>query len=268
VDVVDGRRYARTVRIGDAAGVVLVEEGDGEGEGPRARAGKPHLRVDVSLSLIPALMPVLARLRQVLDLDAEPLQIDAQLADGGLGAHVAQRAGVRVAGAFDGFELACRTLLRVAVGNAAATELAGVIARTLGEPLTTGIPELTHLSATAERVGEAGAARLASIGVPRATADVIAAVARAIAERRLRLEPGSDVASSERMLAELGIDPLAIATLVMRALHWPDGFPAASPALQHAAGVTSATALLAAAERWRPWRSYAAVHLWLRTRPV
>jgi AraC family transcriptional regulator of adaptative response / DNA-3-methyladenine glycosylase II len=55
---------------------------------------------------------------------------------------------------------------------------------------------------------------------------------------------------------------------VMRALHWPDGFPADSAALQHAAGATSATALRAAAEHWRPWRAYAAMHLWLRERPM
>jgi AraC family transcriptional regulator, regulatory protein of adaptative response / DNA-3-methyladenine glycosylase II len=257
VEVVDGRRYGRTVRLGDATGVVFVEDGDAAGS--RSRTARPHVRVEISLSLIPVVMPLLARLRQLLDLDAEPLRIDAQLAAYGLGDLVAARRGLRVPSAFDGFELACRTLVRRSTDDDTAPRLADAIAAALGEPLATGFASLTRLAATAERVAGAGAARLTALGVPARTSEVIAAVARAVVDRTLRLEPGSSVEATERALRGLGVDEHTIATLVMRALHWPDSFPDA--ALSGAAG---ASALTAMAEHWRPWRSYAAVHLWFQ----
>jgi AraC family transcriptional regulator, regulatory protein of adaptative response / DNA-3-methyladenine glycosylase II len=264
VELIDGQRYGRTVRLGEATGVVFVE--DGEAAVAPRRMTRPHVRVEVSLSLIPVLMPLLARLRQLLDLDAEPLRIDAQLAACGLGELIARRRGVRVPSAFDGFELACRTLVRLATDEETATRLAEALALALGEPLATGVPGLARLAPSAERVASAGAARLAALGVPPGTAEVVAGVARAVANRSLRLEPGSNVDATERALRELGVGAHAIAVLTMRALHWPDGFPASSAMLQRAAGVADAGALIALAEPWRPWRSYAAAHLWLRER--
>jgi AraC family transcriptional regulator of adaptative response / DNA-3-methyladenine glycosylase II len=272
VEVVDGARYARTVRLDGRTGVVLAEDAASSRDAARAangaRARSAFLRIDVSPSLVPALMPLLARLRQLLDLDAQPAAVDAHLEQGGLGALVRRRPGVRVPGAIDGFEVALATLLRGAARSAAAPALVGRVARALGEPLDTGVPGLTHLAPTPARVAAAGADALAALGVPPRRAAAIAAVARMTAAGALRLEPGGDVAGTRRALAAIeGVGDRLATDIVGRAHSWPDAFPEGDRALQRAAGVASAEELLARAEAWRPWRAYAAVHLRLRGAP-
>jgi len=246
VEMVEGRRYGRTVRLDEQSGVVLVEDaGD---------AAAVH--VDVSPLLEPALMPLLARLRQFFDLDAQPTAVDAHLAQTGLGDLVRARPGLRIPCAVDGFEIALHALSGAQAHR---------VVRALGEPFDTGIPALTHIAPGAARVAEAGARRLATLGVPARRADALATVARLVAEGGVRLEPGSDVGTTYRALAEIdGVGDRLATTIVVRALSWPDAFPASDRALQRAAGVSSAHALLALAERWRPWRGYAALHLRLR----
>ncbi|MBA3258900.1 MAG: hypothetical protein H0T68_05460 [Gemmatimonadales bacterium] len=210
-------------------------------------------------------MPLLARLRQLFDLDAEPSAIDAHLEQGGLGVLVRQRPGLRIPGAIEGFEVALHALLRgsTRVGGAPG-ELPRRVTAALGAPIDTGFPALNRLAPTAERVAESGASGLAALGIPRRRAEAAAALARAVAGGRLRLEPGSDVAETRRELMEIdGVGDRLATAIVMRALYWPDAFPDSDPALQRAAGVASARALRDEAEKWRPWRAYAALHLWL-----
>jgi AraC family transcriptional regulator of adaptative response / DNA-3-methyladenine glycosylase II len=254
VELVHGGRYGRTVHLDGRSGVVFAEDA----------AAKSHLNVEVSPSLLPVLMPLLARLRQLFDLDAEPTVIDAHLEQGGLGTLVAQRRGVRIPGALDGFEVALRALLAGSARSGARdSDFARGIVWALGERLDTGIPGLTRLAPSAERVAHAGASCLTALGVPRRRADTITCVARAIADGTLRLEPNSDVTATRRALMEIdGVGDRLAATIVMRALHWPDAFPIADRALQRAAGASSPRALRARAEQWRPWRAYAALHLW------
>jgi AraC family transcriptional regulator of adaptative response / DNA-3-methyladenine glycosylase II len=134
----------------------------------------------------------------------------------------------------------------------------------LGEPLDLGIPELTRLAPSAARVADAGPARLAALGVAWPRADIITAVARAVVDGRLKLDPGGNVATARRALREIdGIGSRLATAIVMQAMHWPDAFPASDRALQRAAGVSSPGVLRARAEAWRPWRAYAALHLWL-----
>ena len=259
VEVVEGRRYGRTVRLGGRSGVVFAEDSPAEAQ----------VKIDISPSLLPVLMPLLARLRQLFDLDAQPAVVDAHLERGGLAALVRRRRGVRLPGALDGFEVGLRALLRGAASSGGTTrELAGRVAATLGEPLETGVPALNLLAPSAERVAEAGASGLMAIGVPRRRADGILAFARAVAEGGLRLDPGNDVAETHRaLMAIAGIDDRLATTIVMRALYWPDAFPASDRALQHAAGAASPGVLRARARKWRPWRAYAAQHLWLGRAP-
>ncbi|MGH7720197.1 MAG: AlkA N-terminal domain-containing protein, partial [Gemmatimonadaceae bacterium] len=265
VAVVHGARYGRTVRLDGRSGVVFAEDA-ASGHATRAtRAGSTHLDVHVSASLLPALMLLLARLRQLFDLDAEPTLVDACLEQGGLGAFVGRRPGVRIPGAIDGFEVALRALLcgRARAG-AACSELSRRVVWDIGEAIDTGFPALTRLAPSAARVADAGASRLTALGVPRRRADAIASVARAVAEGALRLEPGSDVTATRRALMEIdGVGDRFATTIVMRALHWPDAFPASDGALQRAAAARGQRALRAQAEQWRPWRAYAALHLWL-----
>ena len=171
--------------------------------------------------------------------------------------------GVRIPGAFDGFEIALRLIVGMdASDGAAQRSLTQRIAEHLGERIDTGHPALALVAPDAERVAQAGVPRLAALGVTRASAEAIVRVARAVVEGTLRLEPGADVAPTRAALAEtmgLGSDMASI--ISMRALRWPDAFPAADAALQRAIGVTSERALLERAESWRPWRAYAAARL-------
>jgi len=255
VIVVDGERYGRTVRLDGRSGVVLA----------RNVPAKAQLDVAVSLSLLPVLMPLLVRLRHLFDLDAEPAVVDAYLGQNGLGPMVRRRPGLRIPGALDGFELALRSLLLGANGaQEGAGDLLLRVVDALGEEIDTGIPTLTRLAPSPERVAEAGPSGLVALGVPRRGAEAIASVARALAGGAVRLEPGGDAAATHRALLEMeGVGERLATMIVMRALYWPDAFPASDPALQRAAGASSRSALRAMAERWRPWRAYAAQHLWL-----
>jgi AraC family transcriptional regulator of adaptative response / DNA-3-methyladenine glycosylase II len=264
VELGQGGRYCRTVRLDGRSGIVIAEDA-AAGARDGQRTPKTHLSVDVSPSLLPVLMPLLARLRQLFDLDAEPTVVDAFLEQGGLGSLVRRHPGMRIPGAFDGFEVAFLALLRSPArpgGVGGALEQRVVCA--LGEALDTGIPGLSRLAPTPERVAEAGAARLTALGVPSRRAGAIASVARAVTDGALRLEPGRDVLATRRGLMEIaGIGDRLATTIVMRALYWPDAFPVSDRVLQRAAGTSSPGALRARAEEWRPWRAYAALHLWL-----
>jgi AraC family transcriptional regulator, regulatory protein of adaptative response / DNA-3-methyladenine glycosylase II len=247
IEVVDRSRYCRTVELNGCRGVLFVED------------ASAHVTVDVSVSLLPVLMPLLARVRHLLDLNAEPAVIDGHLANGGLASLVARRPGLRMPGAFDGFEVAIRELLRrPGRGN----DLAERLIEALGEPIDTGIPALTRLTPTADRVANAGAAFLTTLGIPQRRSDAIVSMAAAVADGRLRLEPGADVPTTLRALKQIsGIGERSATAIVVRALHWPDAFDANDLSLQRAAGITGSRALLRMAEQWRPWRAYAAAHL-------
>jgi AraC family transcriptional regulator of adaptative response / DNA-3-methyladenine glycosylase II len=246
---VDGTRYARTVRLDGRTGAIAA----------RDIAGKSHLEVAVSLSLLPALMPLLVRLRHLFDLDAEPAMVDAHLAQHGLGRAVRRHPGVRIPGAIDGFEVALRSLL-----DEEDQALLARVAEELGETVETGLPPLFRLMPTAERVAQAGVMSLVALGASRPRAEAIVTVARAIASGMLRLQPGSEVVATHRALVEMdGVGERHATMIVMRALYWPDAFPTADPTLQRAAGAAGRRELREHAERWRPWRAYAAQHLWL-----
>jgi AraC family transcriptional regulator of adaptative response / DNA-3-methyladenine glycosylase II len=271
VEIIEGRRYGRTVNLNGCSGVVFVEDAaqrtmrSGGRTSNGAAARQTHVNIDVSSTLLPVLMPLLARLRQLLDLDSEPLAVDTHLAQGGLGALVRRRPGLRLPGAMDGFEIALRTLIGDEDQPAAhATALAHRVATTFGTPIDTALPALTHLAATAERVTEAGAPRLTMLGMSRSRATSIVSLARRMADGVLRMQPGGEPGATHDALMELGIGDRLATTIVMRALHWPDAFPASDVALQRAADTPSASALLARSERWRPWRAYAALHLRLQ----
>lgn len=263
MEVMRDGRYGRTVQLDGRRGVVFV--GNGTGNGDSRRESRNHLNFDISPSLVPVLMPLLARLRHLFDLDSEPTVIDAHLTQSGLGALVSRHPGVRLPGALDGFEVAFRTILRGAARSAAVSALINRVFSALGEPCETGHPDLTLLSPTAARVAEAGVTGLVALGVPQPKAVTLASVAKAVEDGSLNLSPHSPLAGTHDALVQVhGVGDRLATTIVMHALGWPDAFPAADRALQRAAGVTSPRHLLARAEQWRPWRAYAAVHLWLR----
>src|SRR5580765_4475550 len=233
VEVIERGRYARTVHLAGCRGFVTVERTVWSAASRRMRGATAdrmagagpggELAVHLSASLLPVLMPLLARLRQLFDLDAEPSVIDGHLADGGLARLVARRPGLRMPGAFDGFDAALRELLRAAdrdAGAPAGTDCAvGRVADVLGEAIETELPGLVRLVPTAERVAGAGAPFLARLGVPPRSAEAIVATARAVTDGALHLEPGADVPSTLRALAEVsGVGERTATAIVMRAL--------------------------------------------------
>src|SRR5262249_54674946 len=144
---------------------------------------------DISPSLVPVLMPLLARLRHLFDLDSEPTVIDAHLTQGGLGALVKRHPGVRLPGALEGFEVAFRTILRRATNSVTASVLINHVVTALGETFETGDPDLSVLSPTAARVAEAGVTGLVTLGVPQAKAEALTSVAKAVEDGSLNLSP-------------------------------------------------------------------------------
>jgi AraC family transcriptional regulator of adaptative response / DNA-3-methyladenine glycosylase II len=194
--------------------------------------------------------------------------IDAHLEQGGLAALVADRPGLRIPGAFDGFEVALAQLVRSGSrSNTSARETMRRVVQVSGVRIETGDPTLTHLAPDATRVAEAGISTLAMAGVAERTANAIVCVATMIVEGSLHLEPGSDVNATHRALLNVdGVTGVTAAAIIARALQWPDAFAASDGRLRRAAGARSISELVARAEAWRPWRAYAAMHLLLAPR--
>lgn len=246
VEAVEGNRYLRTA-ASSQVGWLAVEPS------PSASV----LRVELSASLASESRAILARLERVFDLAAEPQRIAAQLGS------LATNPGLRVPGAFDGFEIAVRAILGQQVSVKSATTLAGRFIAAFGEPVETPFPVLTHLTPKASRVADSNIDEIASLGIIAARAKSILALAETIASKKIILEPGVEVEQTMTRLKELpGIGEWTAQYIAMRALKWPDAFPHTDLGLYKALGETKPKRVLEIAEAWRPWRAYAVFHLW------
>ena len=267
VECIDGHRYWRTVALDGRVGVVQVEDAgiaESAVRRPRQSSSHTHLNVELSSSLVPVIMTLITRLRRLFDLDAEPLLIDAHLSATGLASLVRRRPGVRIPGSLDPFDAIVGRLSRSGARSIAeGDETARRVVATLGEPVETGHVALTHVAPVAARIAEAGAVGLLALGMQRRAADTLAAVATAVADGSLRLAAGHDVNATYDALVDLGVASSRATMIVQRALYWPDAFPASDRSLLRAARAAGARTLARRAERWRPWRAYAATHLWL-----
>ena len=220
----------------------------------------------VSDSLLDVLPLVIRRVRHWLDLDADPAAIHAVL-----GSRFPQGAGLRVPGCLDGFELAVRAVLGQQITVAAARTLAQRMVDTLGEPITTPFAGLTRLFPTAEVLAQASGDTLGRLGIVRQRQGAIVALARAVQEGRISLHAGADVPATIAALKELpGIGDWTAHYIAMRALRWPDAFPAGDIALHKALGLDKTTwgtpraakTLEGMSQAWKPWRSYAVLRAW------
>lgn len=254
VECVCGDVYQRTVGMGEYRGWLRVSP----------VADRNQLAVELATSLAPVLPSILSRLRHLFDLDARPDVITGHLADDPLlGKLVQERPGLRVPGSFDSFELAVRAMLGQQISVRAASTLAGRCAERFGEAIETPLPGLNRIAPTAEALASSDIPILAGLGLPGARAESLRGLARVVARGEIDFELGIDPTAVVARLVELpGIGPWTAEYIAMRALRWPDAFPTGDLGLVKASGLQTAKALGKAAERWRPWRAYAALHLW------
>jgi AraC family transcriptional regulator of adaptative response / DNA-3-methyladenine glycosylase II len=254
VECVTDVAYHRTVGIGQHRGWLSVS----------SVVGRNLLAVDLATGLAPALPAIFLRLRNLFDLDARPDIIAEHLArDPLLAPSVARHPGLRVPGAFDAFELAMRGMLGQQVTVRGASTLAGRFAERFGEPVATPLACLNRIAPTAESLVAARSTMLAGLGLPGARAEGLRNLARVVARHEIDLECSLDPDRIVERLVELpGVGPWTAEYIAMRALRWPDAFPASDLGLVKASRLKSVKALTAAAEHWRPWRAYAAMHLW------
>ena len=263
VEFVEGESYSRTVGVGGVNGWIRVQPAQMAGKKAARISDARSLRVEISVSLTPVLMLLLSRIRQTFDLDADPTAIDEQLAASGLASHIKARPGLRVPGTIDGFDLALRAVLGQQVSVKGATTLAGRFAEKFGDAIDTPDTRLRFGVPQAKRVAAATIDELRALGVTGKRAESISALAKAVASGALKLEPGADANSvMAQMVALPGIGDWTAQYVAMRALRWPDGFPASDLWLRRAVGDVSTAQLVKESARWQPWRAYAAMHLW------
>jgi AraC family transcriptional regulator of adaptative response / DNA-3-methyladenine glycosylase II len=260
VERVDGERYVRSVAEAGAVGTVEVAH----------LPERDSLAVTIRFPCVRALPAIIARVRRVFDLGADVAAITAHLArDRMLAPLVARRPGLRVPGGWDGFELAVRAVLGQQITVEAARRLAGQLVALCGAlPAGSGGaagPEIARVFPDPARLV---AADLSALGMPGARRATLIALAEAVlAEPRL-FEPLATIDDTvARLRAIRGVGDWTAHYIALRAAREPDAFPASDIGLLRGAagrgGVRPTPAELAArSERWRPWRAYAAQHLW------
>lgn len=258
VEVIDDRRYRRVIGVGGRPSVLIVDfSRDAEGF---VRAG---CRPDAGLNAT-ELREMVAGL---VDCDAPIGEIAAQLSrDSALSPLVRQHPGIRIPGTVSPFELAVRAVLGQQVSVSAARTLSGRVAATWGTAL--GAASTAELSHSFPKPGDLRDARLEKIGTSPLRASAVRTLAEAVEEGRIQLRRGvEDLRETEAALLKIrGIGPWTAAYIMLRALGDRDAIPVGDLGLRQAlapsGGVLTPRELAARAEPWRPWRAYAAVHLW------
>jgi AraC family transcriptional regulator, regulatory protein of adaptative response / DNA-3-methyladenine glycosylase II len=220
------------------------------------------VQLQVCDNLLSALPTVIARTRAALDLDADPKAINAVL-----GTHFAGSEGLRVPGSLDGYEVAVRAIVGQQVTVAAGRTLVQRLVDKFGLPITTPYPELTRLFPSASALAQATPDALGALGIVKQRQAAIIALSQAVASGALDLNtPANALATIEQLKALPGIGDWTAQYIAMRALRWPDAFPAGDVALHNALGLRfdkhPARAAEAASQAWRPWRSYAVLRAW------
>lgn len=255
VEEIDAFRYRRTFEQDGVGGLLEVRQVENEA----------CLILSVPQGVTRDLLPLVHRAQRLFDLDADPNVIGEQLRTSrGLRALVDRRPGLRVPGAWNPFELSVRAILGQQITVTGATTLAGRLVERFGRRLDVSHGALTHLFPTPEALSHG---KLETIGLPKARAESIRALARAVASGELRFDALTSLEVAEEQLCALpGIGPWTAQYVAMRALGEPDALPGSDLGLRKAiaSGATpeSESMLRKAAESWRPWRSYACLHLW------
>lgn len=250
-DVRDGK-YFRTVRVRrqdkDIVGHVEVDHEPGEN----------GLSVRLSDALLPVCAVVLERVKRLFDLRAEPMMIEEALGD-----LAVERPGLRVPGAFDGFEMAVRAILGQQISVAGARTIAGRLALRFGTPVRSPNGALTRVFPAPGRLAKASVEQIGKLGITGQRAKTLLSLAQAVVRGDLKLEPGRPIEETLGALRKIsGIGEWTGQYIAMRALSWPDAFPHTDLGIRKAMEAAEPRKILKLAEKWRPWRAYAALHLW------
>ncbi len=257
VEAYDGTTYRRVLSLPGGAAIVELD------------AASDHVVCRLRLGAVSDLAAAVQRVRRMLDLDADPEGSDDDLArDRALRPLVRANPGLRVPGSPDPTELVARAILGQQISVRGARTLAGrlvaALGASLGERLAAADAHLTHAFPTAAAIADDP---LVDLGMPGSRKETLRRVMAAIAEGHVVLDPGADRNDAERcLLAIKGIGPWTASYVALRALRDPDAFLAGDLGVRHGAArlglPDDPRALTAAAERWRPWRAYALMHLW------
>jgi AraC family transcriptional regulator of adaptative response / DNA-3-methyladenine glycosylase II len=257
VESVEGRIVRRTLTLGDhtrrvpgwLAMLFLTQ--------------RHEVEVMVSPSFVPLLGRVMETVRAGLDLDAEPALVDSHL-------HALPGpAGVRVPGGMEGFETAVRVILGQQVTVAAARTLTRRLVERFGQKVDTPFPELNRLFPSPETIAEATPDAIGELGIVRQRVHALRALAREMAEGRLELHRGAPLAQAlDALRAMPGVGEWSVQLIALRALAWPDAFPASDMGVLTALGTRSPAEAAARAQSWQPWRAYAVMRLWRSLEPA
>jgi AraC family transcriptional regulator of adaptative response / DNA-3-methyladenine glycosylase II len=245
--------YRRTLRLPNGFGIVALT--------PRV----DHVACELGLDDLRDVPTAITRCRRLLDLDADPDAVsEALMGDPALLAVVRKAPGRRVPRTSDESEFAIRAVIGQQVSTRAARTLAARIVARYGKTITDTAGGLTHVFPSPDELIELD---LSSLGMPSARRRSLETLIRTLADGSLELSSGSDWTKARRQLLCIpGIGPWTVETIAMRALGDPDAFPATDLGVRRGAeslGMgSSPTALLAHAERWKPWRAYAVQYLW------
>ncbi|MBV8137548.1 MAG: DNA-3-methyladenine glycosylase 2 [Deltaproteobacteria bacterium] len=252
IEEIDNRAYRRTVGLRcdgrEHSGWLEVSQAE----------KKSALRVVMSPSLAETAPEILDRVTRLMDVSANPVEIAA-----GLGRLAKSNPGLRVPGAFDGFEIGVRAILGQQVTVAAARTVASRFASAFGMQIRSPFASLNTVFPAPEKIAQLTVDHIARLGVLAARSRSIIALAGATVDGTVQLGPGADVTTELKKLRALpGIGEWTAQYIAMRALDWPDAFPHTDFGVMKALGETNPGRVLKTAEPWRPWRAYAVMHLW------
>lgn len=251
IETVIDERYVRSVHI----------ERDGKYYSGWISVGhapsRHSLNVRIATSLVPVIAIICAKLRHLFDLGCEPHSVASAL-----GALAEATPGLRVPGAFDGFEMAVRAILGQQISVTAARTLAGRIAEKLGAPIATPFIAITHCFPHSKQWPR-DSKLLRGLGITSTRMTALCDLAQHCANGKLILEPAADIERAMKILRDIrGIGEWTAQYIGMRALAWPDAFPHTDYGIKKALQESNAKRVLAIAEQWRPWRAYAVRYLW------
>jgi AraC family transcriptional regulator of adaptative response / DNA-3-methyladenine glycosylase II len=265
VEVVENETYRRTIDLNGSTGSVHVTH----------LLGRQSLRVNIHFPNVQSLPAIVSRVRRVFDLSADIETIDAHLSrDPLLAPLVAQRPGLRAPGGWDGFELAVRAILGQQITVVAARRLAEQLVRKYGKLVPAeyaGDARLAHVFPAPE---ELAALDFIDLGMPASRQRSLKALATAAAADPQLFRPFGTVEEATLRLREIpGVGEWTAQYIALRALREMDAFPASDIGLLRGAAAIdehcdTPDGLLSRAELWRPWRAYAAQHLWAVSSPA